>query len=311
MTVIYILAAVISVLAALLMKDTAAHFIVNVILSQLVSYVIALLISLIAYVYIARIKVIDVIKNRKETNGIVTLNTMLKTGCSIFLVLVILPIWNQFDEVRIQEENLKSWERSKDYGVFYPVRVGDDSEDYDRGAYKITATEVTGLYPLLNKMGALFIDARSYRESVLLLNRNSRNIRSISVNLNYLQEFPVYDAQGNPVNISEDTSDFILLVPEKYRNKEKEILDYFTKVRKNLVEVDENRFQVEVPDRVRNQRLSIIWTANNQKIFSFNPEVFPLENNMIVDPIIRVVTEKNSLVADKANMMSGGGAAIR
>ncbi|MED4570686.1 DUF1430 domain-containing protein [Brevibacillus agri] len=301
-TVIYILAAVISVLAALLMKDTAAHFIVNVILSQLVSYVIALLISLIAYVYIARIKVIDVIKNRKETNGIVTLNTMLKTGCSIFLVLVILPIWNQFDEVRIQEENLKSWERSKDYGVFYPVRVGDDSEDYDRGAYKITATEVTGLYPLLNKMGALFIDARSYRESVLLLNRNSRNIRSISVNLNYLQEFPVYDAQGNPVNISEDTSDFILLVPEKYRNKEKEILDYFTKVRKNLVEVDENRFQVEVPDRVRNQRLSIIWTANNQKIFSFNPEVFPLENNMIVDPII----EKNSLVADKANMMSGG-----
>ncbi|WP_193373878.1 hypothetical protein [Brevibacillus sp. CF112] len=113
------------------------------------------------------------------------------------------------------------------------------------------------------------------------------------------------------VHISEDTSDFILLVPEKYRNKEKEILDYFTKVRKNLVEVDENRFQVEVPDRVRNQRLSIIWTANNQKIFSFNPEVFPLENNMIVDPIIRVVTEKNSLVADKANMMSGGGAAIR
>lgn len=109
------------------------------------------------------------------------------------------------------------------------------------------------------------------------------------------------------VHISEDTSDFILLVPEKYRNKEKEILEYFKKNRKNLVEADENMFQVEVPDRVRNQRLSIIWTANNQKIFSFNPEVFPLENNMIVDPIIRVVTEKNSLVADKANMMSGRG----
>lgn len=306
-TVIFALAAGISVLASLLIKDTTVQFMGSVIISQLISYVIVTLISLIVYIYVSRIKVIDVIKNRKETNGIFALNTLLKIGCSIFLILVILPIWSQFDDLRIKQENLKSWERSKDYGVFYPVKVGNDLEDIQKGSPKTTAAEVTGLYPILNQMGAVYINAGSYEQRALLLNREFEGVRSISANLNYLHEFTVYDAQKNPVKISEDTSDLILLVPEKYRSNEKDILDYFKKTRKSRAEADENLFKVEIPDSVRNQQVKIIWIANGQKIFSFNPDVFRSESNMIVDPIIQVITEKNSLVADKANMMTGGG----
>jgi putative ABC transport system permease protein len=304
-TVVFALAAVISILASLLIKDTTGQFMGSVFLSQLTSYVIVTLISLIAYIFLSRIKIVDVIKNRKETNGIFALNTLFKTGCSLFLILVILSIWSQYHELRIKQENLKSWERSKDYGVFYPVMVGNDLEDLEKGFTKTTVTQVTGLYPLLKRMGAVYIDADDYEQTSLRLNKNG--MRSISVNINYLQEFPVYDVNQNPVKISEDTSDWIVLVPEKYRSHEKEILNYITKSRKSRAEGDENLFHVEIPDRVRNQPLKIIWIANGQKIFSFNPEVFRMENNMIVDPIIQVVTEKNSLVADKANMMSGGG----
>ncbi|WP_035297621.1 bacteriocin-associated integral membrane family protein [Brevibacillus thermoruber] len=304
-TVVFALAAVISILASLVIKDTTGQFMGSVFLSQLTSYVIVTLTSVIAYIFLSRIMIVDVIKNRKETNGIFALNTLLKTGCSLFLILVILSIWSQYHELRIKQENLKSWERSKDYGVFYPVMVGNDLEDLEKGFTKTTVTQVTGLYPLLKRMGAVYIDADDYEQTSLRLNKNG--MRSISVNINYLQEFPVYDVNQNPVKISEDTSDWIVLVPEKYRSHEKEILNYITKSRKSRAEGDENLFHVEVPDRVRNQALKIIWIANGQKIFSFNPEVFRTENNMIVDPIIQVVTEKNSLVADKANMMSGGG----
>ncbi|EJL29127.1 bacteriocin-associated integral membrane protein possibly involved in immunity [Brevibacillus sp. BC25] len=306
-TILFLLSASASVLAALLIKDTTVSFIGSVVISQLISFVFVTFISLFAYIYISRIKVVDVIKNRKQTNVIFALNTLLKIGCSIFLILVILSIWGQYHELSIKQENLKSWERSKDYGVFYPVKVGNDSEDVEKGSPKTTVTEVTGLYPLLNRMGALYINAIAYEQQSLILNRESSGIRSISVNLNYLQEFPVYDIQNNPVGISEETSDFILLVPEKYRDKEKDILDYFKKIRMGRMEADGNLFKVVIPDSVRNQQLTIIWTANDQKIFSFNPDVFRLENNMIVDPIIQVITEKNSLVADKANMMTGGG----
>lgn len=304
-TGVFALAAVISLLASSLIKDTTGQFMGSVFLSQLTSYVIVTLISLIAYIFLSRIKIVDVIKNRKETNGIFALNTLFKTGCSLFLILVILSIWSQYHELRIKQENLKSWERSKDYGVFYPVMVGNDLEDLEKGFTKTTVTQVTGLYPLLKRMGAVYIDADDYEQTSLRLNKNG--MRSISVNINYLQEFPVYDVNQNPVKISEDTSDWIVLVPEKYRSHEEEILNYITKSRKSRTEGDENLFHVEVPDRVRNQALKIIWIANGQKIFSFNPEVFRTENNMIVDPIIQVVTEKNSLVADLANMMSGGG----
>ncbi|MCR8964069.1 DUF1430 domain-containing protein [Brevibacillus halotolerans] len=306
-TIIFVLTTTTSVLAALLIKGTTVQFIGSVIISQLISYIIVTLISFIAYIYISRIKVVDVIKNRKETNGIFVLNTLLKTGCTIFLILIILSTWSQYNDLHIKQENLKSWERSKDYGVFYPVKVGNDLEDLQKGSHKTTVTKVTGLYPLLNRMGAVYIHARAYEQKSLVLNRKFDGIRSISVNLNYLHEFPVYDIQNNPVKIFEDTSDFILLVPEKYRDNEKDIMDYFKKSRKSRLEADENLFKVKIPDRVKNQQITIVWIANDQKIFSFNPDVFRLENNIIVDPIIQVITEKNSLVADKANMMTGGG----
>ena len=312
-TVMFILSAAVSLLVALLIKDTTSQFAGSAIISQFNTYVIVTAISLISYIYISRIRISDAIKNRKDTNGIFALNMLLKAGCSIFVVLIGLSIWSQYTEIRAQRENLKNWEHSKDYAVFYPVNVGYDLEDLKRGAPKKTAALAGELYPVLNKMGALFIEARDYTETLLILNKDWDGIRSIKINPNYLREFPIYDIQNNPVQLSDDTSDWILLVPEKYRHREEEIMSFFQKTRtgakdyKGVYDAEEGFFKREVPDSVRNQQIKIIWLANNQKIFSFNPEVFPSENNIIIDPIIQVVTEKNSLCADRANIMSGGG----
>ncbi len=304
-SVMFALAVVASVIASLFITNVTVSFIGHVVVSAFISYIIISLISLVAYVHISRIRVVDAIKNRKETNRIFAWNTLLKTGASLVLILVILSIWDQYDHLHIKQHNMKSWERSKDYGMFYPLTVGDDLEDVKHGAYKMTVAQVTGLYPLLNQAGALYINAGDYEQRSLLLNRD--NLRSIKVNLNYLNEFPVYDTQGQPVQLSEDRSDAILLVPDKYRAHEQTILDTFKKKRKSRIEGDEFLFKVPVTDRMKNQQLNIIWIANGQNLFSFNTEVFPSENNIIVDPIIEVITEQNSLVADKANMMSGGG----
>lgn len=312
-TVIFVLSAAVSLLVAIAIKDTTSQFVGSAIISQFKTYVIMMAISLVSYIYISRIRVSDAIKSRKDTNGIFALNTLLKAGCSILLVLIGLAIWGQYTEIHAKQENLKSWERSKDYGVFYPLYIGYDLEDVQQGSPKTTAVTAGDLYPILNQMGALFIDAIEYEEDNLILNKDWKGIRSIKVNPNYLREFPVYDIHHNPVQISEDTSDWILLVPEKYRNREKEILSFFHKERvgakdyEGVYEHEVRFFKRAVPDRVKNQEIKIIWLANDQKIFSFNPEVFPAENNVIIDPIIKVVTEKNSLCTDRANMINGGG----
>jgi len=314
-TVIFVLSAAVSLLVALLIKDTTSQFVGSAIISQFKAYVIVTAISLISYIYISRIKVSDAIKNRKDTNGIFVLNALLKAGCSILVVLIGLSLWNQYTDIRAKQENLKSWEQSKDYGVFYPVNVGYDLEDIQHGSPKATAAEAIELYPVLNRMGALFIEARMYEERALILNKDWEGIRSIKVNPNYLRKFPVYDIHNNPVQVSEDTSDWILLAPEKYRHREKEIMSFFQKARTGAMgyegayEWEERFFKRVVPDSVKNQQIKIIWLANDQKIFSFNPKVFPAENSMIIDPIIQVVTEKNSICADRADMITGGGGA--
>lgn len=312
-TVIFVLSVAVSLLVALLIKDTTSQFVGSAIISQFKTYVIVTAISLISYMYIYRIKVSDAIKNRKDTKGIFALNTLLKVGCSILVVLIGLSLWSQYTDIRAKQENLKSWEQSKDYGIFYPVKVGYNLEDIQQGNLITTAALAGELYPVLNKMGALFIEARMYEERMLILNKDWEGIRSIKVNPNYLREFPVYDIRNNPVQISEDTSDWILLAPEKYRHKEKEIMSFFQKIRtgakdyEGVYEREEHFFKRAVPDSVKNQQIKIIWLANNQKIFSFNPKVFPAEKNIIVDPIIQVITMKNSLCADRANMITGDG----
>ncbi|GAB6275314.1 MAG: DUF1430 domain-containing protein [Peptococcaceae bacterium] len=312
-TIIFVLSAAVSLLVALLIKDTSSQFVGSAIISQLKTYVIVTAISLISYVYISRIKVSDAIKNRKDTNGIFVLNTLLKAGCSILVVLIGLSLWNQYAEIRAKRANLKNWEHSKDYGVFYPLSVGYDLEDAQHGSPITTAAIAGELYPVLNKMGALFIEAGMYEERALILNKDWEGIRSIKVNPNYLRKFPIYDVHNNPVQVSEDTVEWILLASEKYRYKEKEIMSFFQKTKtgakgyEGVYEWEEHFFKRAVPDSIKNQQIKIIWLANDQKVFSFNPKVFPSENNIIIDPITQVVTEKNSLCADRANMITGGG----
>lgn len=311
-TGIFVLSAAVSLLVAIAIKDTTSQFVGSTIISQFKTYVIMMAISLVSYIYISRIRVSDAIKNRKDTNGIFALNTLLKAGCSILLVLIGLAIWGQYAEIRAKQQNLKNWERTKDYGVFYPLYIGYDLEDVQQGSPKTTAFINVELYPVLNKMGALLINTRMYEETALRSNRDWNGIRSIKVNPNYLREFSVYDIHHNPVQISEDTTNWILLVPEKYRNREKEILSFFHKERvgtkdyEGVYEHEVRFFKRAVPDRVKNQEIKIIWLANDQKIFSFNPEVFPSENNVIIDPIIEVVTEKNSLCTDRDSILGGG-----
>lgn len=289
--VVFAFSVMLAIFAGTMIRDATPQFFVDVSISLLKTYLIAAAGSLIAYFYISNVKVSDTLKNRRDTGGIFALNTLLKAGCSILLILGGLSIWTNYIEIRARQEEAKYWEQSKDYGVFYPVYVGYDLEDIKRGSDRKMEAKATGLYPVLNGMGALFVDASEYREGVIDPDMPGFDpeLRSIKVNPNYLQQYPVNDAFNSTIEISEETSDWILLVPEIYRNKEKVILTYFQR------------------RRPEGQRLRIIWTAGNQKAFSFDPSIYPEQNNLIADPIIEVVTIKNSVAFDRANVCNGSG----
>nr|WGD92948.1 DUF1430 domain-containing protein [Bacillus subtilis] len=99
----------------------------------------------------------------------------------------------------------------------------------------------------------------------------------------------------------------ILLVPEKYKQHREKIIKFFKEDRKeSAVAYDEEFLGRHVPKYLKEPNIHIIWTASGQKIFSFNPEVFKAEDNLIIDPIIQVVTENNSLVGDRNTILGNG-----
>ncbi|MEH7464790.1 DUF1430 domain-containing protein, partial [Bacillus thuringiensis] len=223
--------------------------------------------------------------------------------CSIIFVLLGTSILEQYITVKDKQENLKNWEKNKDYGVFYPLSIGNDEE---QGMHKTESSINGDLYPILNKMGAVLIDSKDYEELQLILSKDYKGIRSVTVNNNYLHEFPLYDIYNQRVQVSEDMENWMLLVPEKYQNREKEILRFFEERRKPAIEYEEKRMHREVPNHLRNRQLEVIWIKNDQEVFSFNPDVYKSDHNKIRDEIIEVMTEKNSFVGERDLILGGG-----
>ncbi|MGH7867010.1 MAG: bacteriocin-associated protein, partial [Candidatus Dormibacteraceae bacterium] len=258
--------------------------------------------------YILRVRIAEAIKNRKDTKGVFVLNAAVKSACAVLLIIVGVSLWSQYTDIASKQASLKNWANTRDYGVFYPVSAGNDLIDAQTGQPGPTTAEVFDLYPLLNSMGSLYVDATSYEPVALAESFDPRAFRSITVNPNFLQAFPLRDSTGKPISIPESTSDWVVLAPVSYKSREADILWYFQGLRPSGYEAEQSLFWRTVPDRVLHQQVKIIWTANDQRVFSFDPLVYASDGNVIRDPVIEVITSMNSLGIDRANMITGAGA---
>jgi hypothetical protein len=186
--------------------------------------------------------------------------------------------------------------------------------EFETGGNATVAAEVYDLYPLLNDRGALYVDAKSYEPAALAY---PAAYRSIEVNVNYLKQFSVRDDSGRPIEIAENTSDWVVLAPSRYRSEKAEILAYFQVLRtgngsqQGLIQAEQAVFNHPAPPRVAHQKVSIIWTQDGQGVFSFDPLVNPGHGNNIIDPFIEVMTSANSLGVDRANMLGATAMKIR
>lgn len=299
--------------ASRFVPDTTAEFTVAVGSAIFRAFAVMLGASLVACAYVVRANISNSIKNRKDTRGVFVLNTLVKVGCSVLLIAAGAGLWLQYTNATNEREKLGNWERARGYAIFYPSNVGNDLVELETGGLATTGAEVHDLYPVLNARGALYVDASSYEPGAQTEPLQPGAYRSIEVNVNFLKQFPLRDATGHAIEISEDASDWIVLAPARYRDQESTVRDFFQLRRtgsgrqQGVVQADEAMFDRPAPARVAHQHVLIIWTQDDQAVFSFNPLVNPDDGNNIVDPFIEVMTSANSLGVDRLNMLTGGG----
>lgn len=303
---------VVSYLVAFLIPGSTTDFAVTVLTRLGGLAVLLLLASLTTILFIRAVDIHEALKNRKDTRVLVILNVIVKS----FLCLVLIYMgavnigWHILNQT--ERDRLGNWEQTSQYGIFYPLYTGVDASEPTNST---TQEIVFGLYPALNSDGALFIETNNFSTMAL---QYETPYRSIRVNLNYLEVYPVNDAEENPVIIEENETDWILLVPESYRAEEEAILKHWGETRlgygeaESVWEADLRMLGRTVDAPKPDQSVRIVWTATDQQVFSFNPEVYPENNNNIEDPIIEVMTMGNSAGLDKANGVDGGlGASVK
>jgi hypothetical protein len=302
--------AVALVALAAFVPDATPSFLLDVCRSLLAFAVVMTATSLITCAYIVRIKVSDSIKNRKDTRAVFVLNTALKATCAVLLVVTGAGLWVQYSQAASARTKLGSWESTRDFGMFFPSSVGNDLVESQTGQAGPTVAEVYGLYPVLNGMGSVYVDASSFEPQALAQPAEPGTFRSMKVNRNYLERFPLKDVEGRRVQVSDSTSDWIVLVPVSHRTEAAGITNYFQQIRtgsphsSGIAGAEQAVFDHPAPPGVAHQKVRIVWIAD-QSVFSFDPLVDPSGGNRIASPIIQVMTAANSVGLDRANMITG------
>lgn len=206
------------------------------------------------------------------------------------------------------DDEINQWTGSRNYAIFYPWLAGDDEEQINAGSDDISATVAEYIYPELDRRGGIYVDAAD-------LDSTSEHpvlpYPAMSVNTNYLEEFPILDAEGHRIEVSEQESDWVIVVPETLRDREEEIVSYKQAERNgddSLVESVVTYEQSEgrqVPESVRDQKVRIIWSKPGQNLFTFNTEIRPDAGNALPDPIVTIMTPNNSVNFDWQNTITG------
>jgi putative ABC transport system permease protein len=305
-------AAAVALLVAAVLPGTDGDYLLGLGTLLVRFLLVTVLLSLLTCLYIRSVRIGEAIKNRKDTRLLFGFSTTLKAGFAVVLIVTGGSLWMQYANAADQREQLRGWTSTSAYGIFYPKQVGNDLHELQAGGVGQTTAEVYGLYPLLDDAGALYVDASQYSPDEVVNHAGEMAwpgeldaFRTIRINTNYLRAFPVRDVAGAPVEVPEAETDWVVLVPESYRAQADAITAHFQELRSdNNRERDE--FGYEIPQAVRDQQVRIIWTATEQQMFSFDPEINPDAGNAIVDPIIEVMTRANSVGWDRANAFSGG-----
>jgi putative ABC transport system permease protein len=289
--------------------DLTPDLAIRGLLQVLATAAIVLCLSAAATAVARRIKLSDALKNKRPIQGLFLLGGIIKTVAAALFIVTVGGIFNSLAVASAEQRRLEAWIDVSNYGVFYPKSVGNDLSELQSGQSGSTIAEVYDLYPALDKAGALFIDVNGIRAEqppagVLYYS-------TMRVNPNYLRQYPIQSITGSGIKVANEERNWVVLVPEKYRDDETEIVDFFQSQRtgagtsRGAIGAELEVLGRAAPLRFESQKVEIMWVKDDQFIPTLSTE-FPEDGSgAIAIPIIEVVTEANSLGIDRANAFSG------
>lgn len=242
---------------------------------------------------------------KPELNVLIQINKFF-----IFLAIIFVSVMlkNKYYLLNSKLENLQYWNKTQNiYKILISATANLDNLEIGRRQND----KLEHLYKTLElNKGAFLIDAENFTvlndEYAYLHFQNEDDFKygasgnSITIDKNYLIQNPItlYNTEESVDNlINYDSNVLNILVPNRYRSLEKEIISsyldtfYFRKVTvDNLY-----REYMNLPLNTMKKddlRINIIYTNDNQKYFTYSLEIgYIKDGNCIIDPIAMIYTD--------------------
>ena len=275
-----ILATLITTIFLILFKFNTFNSLFITFLNELFKYSVVMILSFILFIsfpflYIKRISISDMLKNKRPIETIVALNGLIKIGFIITFLLLTARQYTQFQIIQARYTYaFQDWEKTRDYAIIPEIQTAADAVNVVETYSEESKIIEKNLFLFFNQRGAIYANFSHYspesRDELVSLLKDDYKVNYAVVNPNYIKENYIYDKAGNTIDIAETEFDYILLVPEKYHDLEKEIREYHAFLKNGHGIVCEDP---DCPDHadhadkkevsiVRNQRIKIIWTKS-------------------------------------------------
>lgn len=289
------------------LKCTIDFFSKLMIISIIFSLIL-LSVEIVIFLNVDNIKINAMLKNKKPIGVIQFLNYITKIVFSVTLVTIIVSLASNFSALMNENKNLNKWKNTNEY-VYFLISYKYRDTDMTDWEFKIDE-KCKSLFKEYNDKGGLLIKPSDYIlynqffTEEELKNRkeydpNTGNV--LQVNSEYLRQNPIYDVNNKQVSIEDEYGDYlIILVPEKYKEIEDELLESYKEwyeFKRFFSEDSYNEYMnIEVEDHPE-VKIEIIYTKNGQESFLYDP-LLEVENQNLVTDAIHIIINSENIGAD-------------
>ena len=285
-------------------KSYAQEFLVWLIISQAITVVVFTGVASLSILVLQKLKVSDIVKKSVSMRAPLVMSHFLKAVLFLFLGIVVVAGAFNFDLVVKEYENSNRWGRYGNYMVFSSVQLSEDDIDSLASGDTRLPDKFASLYSALNtQYGGIYATSSDYPSA----ERIGLKYQTLTVNPNYLEEFSLYDSDGQQIIIPESEKNRVVLIPES-KSSEKEALSVSVlELAQSARDADFARRGLSAPQE--NLQIRIILYRDTDLFFSFNPNIASESGCQMASPVISVVTEANILESEKHSLLISGIAA--
>lgn len=275
--------------------------------------------SLFSYGYIKRQRLNELIKGKKRVKNIAVLAKLVQIAFVSCGIIIIMAVANDVNRIFEYRNELIKWKPYESLKVLEKMSIGDDlasitgqSQNFDK--------DCAQLYEEVNELGAVYF-SKNVLKTVSLktkfnerancyeyedyvpeyLQKNPISLTVVNVNTNYLKNYPVYDSEGKQIHIDSDTSGNIILVPKETDYDLEAVKELIVASEKNESEFMKKRYGTDYIEKRNLDDIQVIYYTTPLNIFNMSLSENEESDNIIVNPVIKVLTNENISFNKKVN----------